>query len=104
MSGPLEKAIDVLRDSETRLRKLLSDAAAEGAYDDLARITICAREVSGLLARASDNEPSEKSNGTPTGPDGFPKFYKEHNRLVLKGWSKKSQKIYTHKTPHVVLN
>jgi len=98
---------------ETDLRRLLAEAAAEGDYSSVLRITELARAVGALgsegrgapAASGGANGEIQRSTTPSTGrkarvpAETYPRFYRRGDELVRIGWSKKERKEYNHRAP-----
>ena len=119
----VDQAIQVLSKTEGDLRTLVREAAAEGDYADVVQLASWAKAVAQLLGP----EPSPKSTSpvlaigraeaTPTNSPksaahahkraqstGYPRFYRDGDRLVRVAWSKRERKEYEHRAPWSVLS
>ena len=100
-----EQSRNIMLQAETALRELLTEAAANGDYDAVAKIMAYAREVKRLVDGLANGA---KMDGTVQATNqvylDYPKFYRtSDNKLVMIGWSKKSRTEYEHKAPKSVL-
>ena len=115
------KALEVLKGAEQSLRKLISQAALEQHYDEVAWIVELAKQVSEVRARNANASPQmtpsantlEASNtststaavtkskrGTTTTKSGnYPRFRSQDYKLIKTGWSKKNKTEYEHRAP-----
>jgi hypothetical protein len=105
-----EQSLQILRESEADLQRILAEAAQAGDYDALAKITACAKGLRDIVDRcftqdtpaqtiSRNRKASRKYSGS------YPKFFKTNdNKLVVIGWSKKHQTEYEHKAPKSVLD
>ena len=104
--SPFEQAMTLLRKTEKQLRVLLGQAAQDGEYDEVAKIANCARElkkhVEGLVSPPEGRKVRETARVNNS--EGYPKFFRDGNKLVMVGWSKKSSTEYTHIAPRVALD
>jgi hypothetical protein len=121
------EAIHSLEQYERSLRKLMSDASADGDYASVLRIADLAKAINGLAAEARstsggvsplpaadatsiDSAGHAKSNGASSGAglmlaarrtapsvEAYPKFFRRGDELVKVGWSKKERKEYNHR-------
>jgi hypothetical protein len=119
------EAIRLLEGCEQNLRRLVAEAAAEGDYAGVMRITNWAKAIAALGDEARSGSPEgnhvpraavgASSNGAVAsrgaaagspaagrrGPraDDYPKFFRRGDELVKVGWSKKERKEYAHRAP-----
>lgn len=123
----IRKACQLLRDTETDMRRLIEAAVAEGRYTDVVRLAEITElvgkaasrfnpeaqgEISAVLppieadaqTRKAPNEvaelPKGKSSDKPIRRldlSAFPKFETDGNRLVKIGWSKRDKAAYEHR-------
>src|SRR4051812_16484423 len=116
------EALRLLDGCEQSLRRLVAEAAAEGDYASVLRITDWARALAALGAEARSGQPvaAASGNGARAGADGagsaratasptavrrpgrsrgedYPKFFRRGDELVKVGWSKKERKEYSHR-------
>jgi hypothetical protein len=118
----LDRATGLLRRAEAELRKIVSDAATAGDYGSVVQVTAWARGVSEMLRGVSSqgvtagrestaNMPSRKgqratpSNALahPSPANGYPRFFRQGDRVVRVAWSKREKKEYEHKAPAAVV-
>lgn len=116
------QAVQLLRQTEEKLRGLVSQAAQAGDYPSVVRIAAWAQTVAGLakstsvaelthhptaLARKTKNlsetTPAASSRPSRTNQNGYPKFLRQGDDLIRIAWSKKEKREYRHKTPHAAL-
>ena len=123
--GPLDRATELLRQAETELRDLLSEAAKSGDYPSVLRIAAWARtltelvnadrsggralgpvnpRVSGRTREQHGKAPKLSGAGTarPRGSD-YPRFFRHGDELVRVAWSKREKKEYRHKASSTAL-
>jgi hypothetical protein len=118
---PLDQAEELLRQTEARLRSLMSEAAAQGDYGAVVQIASWGRNLSEVLTRgqtsdrprsetplpsARSSAPAEKTTGGGKGRRGvlsYPQFYRHGERLIRVAWSKRDKKEYEHKASLNVL-
>ena len=122
-TGTQKKAFEVLQATETSLRRLISEAALEERYDEVAWLVDLAKQVSHLVARnsnADDSNPDTSAKLSASIEDrrkvrpprprstktlerapigNYPRFRTEKDRLVKVGWSKKKKSEYEHRAP-----
>jgi hypothetical protein len=120
------KAAEIIREAETKMRDLLTEAAAVACYDLVVRIASWARSLSELKADIlpSGNDkaetPAEPASGEAPVPPPlrkvdhldlsrkrkptYPKFFRDSETLVKIGWSKVQRSEYEHKAPLSVLS
>ena len=130
-SDTIERARAVLQRAEAELRRLMAEAAAEGEYEILRRLTTMAQALAELAdARSVPSthltgtraSPGQESTGSQTRgaplratasrksgkkkrgkPSGYPKFKRLGDDLVKIGWSRRDKKEYHHRAPKRVL-
>ncbi len=123
-----------LDEAEHRIRALVSEAAAQGAYDDVMHLTDLARSLCELAQQAGDNgtlvdtPPTAMAAHASAEPVGinrhrrapapqpsagrkrrfnkgdYPRFFRRGDELVKIGWSKKEKSEYQHKAPKRVID
>lgn len=120
------QALEVLRQAEQSLRQLISKAALEEQYDQVAWIVELARQVSAVRERNLKVDEPQNAGRAPKAstasasvvPDAtaerrrrstrrqpsrrngeYPKFRVDQDRLVKTGWSKKNKDEYEHRAP-----
>lgn len=115
-----EQALEVLRETEEKLRALLSQAAKSGDYPSVVRVAAWAQTVSGLarskVVETPASEAIRKTRNTPASSsirtrsrassphqNGYPRFFRQGDELIRIAWSKKEKKEYRHKTPYAAL-
>jgi hypothetical protein len=116
----IDRASNLLRETEAKFRSLVSEAATSGDYASVVQITAWARTLSELLngsapARSGNgvsvyHSPQKGSNGTKqrsrtsrTLQRDYPQFLRHDDELVRVAWSKRDKKEYRHRAPHDVL-
>jgi len=120
----LDRATDLLRRTEAELRKIVSDAATAGDYESVVQVAAWARSLNEILGRdpprkgktdddhapaatrSTRREPrASRNNRTRSSANhgGYPKFFRQGDRLVRVAWSKREKKEYEHKAPISVL-
>lgn len=99
-------AVEAIRDCESRLRTLISEAAAAGELEQLKAVADLAMAVRNLVPRnvvAPTHAPAPNPTPTPRKPSlgshAYPRFDVEGERLVKIGWSKRERAEYEHKVP-----
>lgn len=105
------EAIRKLGDCENELRRLTAEAANEGDYVSVLRITELARVLAAMVSEGGSSSPKPVVT-TPPAPlaeeppgrrklrskaDEYPQFYRRGDELVKVGWSKKDRKEYNHR-------
>ena len=120
--GPLDRAIGLLQRTEAEVRKIVSDAATAGDYESVVQVAAWARSLSETLDRVSprkgksDQPPRQtatprreprisqsKRTRSPANHGGYPRFFRQGDRLIRVAWSKRDKKEYEHKAPMTVL-
>jgi hypothetical protein len=114
-------AVELLRQTEEKLRGLVSQAAQAGDYPSVVRIAAWAQAVAGLTKSSVTelvHHPTGPANKTKRIPgttsavssrhsranqNGYPKFLRQGDELIRIAWSKKEKREYRHKTPHAAL-
>jgi hypothetical protein len=117
----LDRATGLLRRTEAELRRIVSDAATAGDYASVVQVTAWARGLSEMLRGVSPQRvlagrestaitPSPKGQRTSrtaganaTAANGYPRFFRQGDRVVRVAWSKREKKEYEHKAPAGVL-
>ena len=116
-----KNALGVLENAEQSLRKLISQAALEQQYDEVAWILELAKQVwlvrernavesSQDLLPANGSEADNKNTSripikhtkhlVETKKNGtYPRFSAQEDRLIKTGWSKKNKAEYEHRAP-----
>lgn len=119
---PLDRAGGILRQTESELRKLLSEAAQDGDYAAVLQIAGWARSLKDLIGEAAQersvvtpNFANSYRHSAPPRPtskpiaarpgsgNNYPRFLRQGDRLVRVSWSKRERKEYEHKAPLTVL-
>jgi len=119
--------MEVLRHAEGALRTLVAEAAANGDYASVVRLASWAQTVAGLVKTAAGGSDQGASAGQPedlpikaaressTGQSArkvasrrdsrkaYPRFFRQGDKLVKVGWSKREKKEYQHRAPLTVL-
>src|SRR5262245_40147841 len=105
--------VEALIQCEERLRKLAAQAAAEGDYDVLGRLSSTAHTVSEMARSWSGEEFTQESvraKQVPSPPlarlsaqQKYPCFFRNGNELIKIGWSKKQRREYQHRARRDVL-
>jgi len=116
------RAAAILRDAESSLRQLASEAASAGDYAGIIKVAAWAKAVSDLV-KSSAPEASAKPSAVPrvaataAKPKGatrrttprtedrkeYPRFFRHGAQLIRVAWSKREKKEYQHKAPHSAL-
>src|SRR5437016_5362953 len=113
----LEDAAGLLRDTEKKLREMVSSAATSGDYASVMQIASWAQAVTALVnGRGAKPSPavgsnlphkagqSAKQSSTQTrsarrpGAE-YPQFFRHNDQLIRLAWSKGQRKEYMHKAP-----
>src|SRR5574341_326886 len=108
-----DRATDLLRRTEAELRRILSEAATSGDYGSVVQVTGWARSISDMLrgtpqatsgvgsAAASQSRkgvrPARSQEPAIQRSNGYPRFFRQGDRLVRVAWSKREKKEYEHK-------
>jgi hypothetical protein len=125
----IEKAAHLLHDCEQSLRKLLADAAGQGDYAAVLKITDWAKALSALVAEGRSiqqpgSAPPRNASGTAAHrpaappvpasvglarqtrppPGEYPRFFRRGDELVKVGWSKKDRREYAHRAPRCAVD
>ena len=114
----VDRAEAVIKETESTLRQCLSEAAKEGDYNAALKLAGWARTLSGLIKPQPAEETkvglrsvhpasvnaSKKRAERGSAAVGYPKFYRERDRLVRVAWSKKERQEYEHKASHALLD
>lgn len=106
------RALELVRDCESRLRGLISEAAAAGELEELKAVADLAMALrksvpasaapslqQGVSVTTASNPASSKQQ---SGSHSYPRFEVEADRLVKIGWSKRERAEYEHKVPKPV--
>lgn len=126
----MEKAQEVIRGAEAKLRDLISEALQDQRYGDVREVAQLADRVAHLLSSrelesANAAGPLDNKSAThPTRPQTsskkrvrrrkgtasaqspkrtYPRFVRDGHRLVKVGWSKKNRQEYQHRVPRSAL-
>ncbi len=102
----LEQSVKAIRAAEHQLQTLLSQAGTDGDYDTAARIIASAKALN-RVAETLEAGVIEQTITTieiqKTG--AYPKFFRSRdNKLIVIGWSAKTNTEYEHKAPRNVLD
>ena len=122
----IQKALEVIGQAETELRKLISEALSKQRYGDVREIAQLADRLAHLApsykTELSDYEPEligaaevaprekvpakrsmtvrKRAPASIRGPKRtYPRFVRDGERLVKVGWSKKNRQEYEHRVP-----
>jgi hypothetical protein len=115
----LDRGTHLLKETEAKLRALVSEAAASGDYSSVVQIASWARTVSELFNR----KPGERVSSLPStrssthngakgpkqislakrGQRSYPLFFRQGDQVVRIAWSKREKKEYRHKADSSVL-
>jgi len=117
----LEDAAGLLRETEKKLREMVSAAATSGDYSSVLQIASWAQEVKALVngrvartaAAAGSSSPSKNGKSAKEtsiqtrasrrpGAE-YPQFFKHNDHLIRLAWSRGQRKEYIHKAPYAVL-
>jgi len=85
----------VLRDSESKLQKIIAKAANKSEYDTVDTARTIAEQISILRDKLASSMP-QKPSSKEFKPSNYPKFEVKNNRLIRTGWLKKQERGYTH--------
>lgn len=105
------RALDVVRDCESRLRALISEAAASGELEQLKAVADLAMALRQLVPevpaplsqqKAATNAPVSPPPKQRSKSHTYPRFEVEADRLIKVGWSKRERSEYEHKVPKPV--
>lgn len=117
----LENAAGLLRETERKLREILSEAAKSGDYPSVLQIASWAQAVTALAngrgARAvrgngrhvlqksisAANKRSIQTRNSRRTAAEYPQFFRNNDQLVRLAWSRGQKKEYIHKAPYAVL-
>lgn len=115
----LDRASQVLHETEGKLRDLLAEAASSGDYGSVVQIAAWARSlvelVNGHTAKsktnvspraksATKNGKARKESSTANRPSHRnPQFFRQGDQLLRLAWSKREKRKYCHKAPHDIL-
>lgn len=119
---PLKQATELLRETEARLRALVSTAATSGDYTSVVQIAAWARTLGELMEIApTDQKPIAVLRSSPPAigqatvesvikqvssrswRKAYPKFFRQQDELIRIAWSKREKREYRHKAPRSVL-
>lgn len=117
----LEDALDLLHDTEKKLREMVSTAATSGDYTSVMQIASWAQAVR-ILLNGRGTKPASAGGGKLFRPNGknskelsfairsarrvgteYPQFFRHDDQLVRLAWSRGQRKEYVHKAPYAVL-
>lgn len=115
-----DRAAALLRETESKLRDMLSAAASAGRYSEVVRIAAWAGAINEMLdGRAKafrlgstrEAEPQYGNTVLTQSPlkkrtgraSDYPRFRRDGDKLVRVAWSKGEKKEYEHRTSHAVL-
>lgn len=119
--GPVERAAELLRQTEVEMRRVVSDAATAGDYASVVQVAALARSLREILEPAAEKRkapatetarrsaarqkaPSpRRSHATSRRKDGYPRFVRQGDRFVRIAWSKRDKREYEQKAPFTVL-
>ena len=106
----LERAADLLHQTEAKLRGIVSEAASRGDYTSVLRITAWASAISGMVngsvkERRESRLPTanERPSTRQIPRQDYPRFFRQGDQLIRIAWSKREKKEYRHKTPYGTL-
>lgn len=116
----IEDAVSLLRDTERKLRAMLSSAATCGDYASVLQIASWAQGLTALMngrgpktvATSGGELPRKSINATNTSVQTrsfrrpgteYPQFFRHDDQLIRLAWSRGKRREYVHKTPYVVL-
>jgi hypothetical protein len=104
MSTPfLDHAQKYVKDAESSVRMLLTQAAEQGDYDSLEKISRIARELQ-RIGRDTNSPGTRLEIPIPADLLSYPKFSRNgEGKLRMIGWSKKKNGEYRHEAPKEVL-
>lgn len=107
------RAADLLRQTEAKLRGIVSEAAASGDYTSVVRVAAWASSIRDMVNSSSDNErvgPRSANNDhkvrtarrllVPDNRRSYPRFFRQGDELIRLAWSKREKKEYRHKTSY----
>jgi hypothetical protein len=101
----IEQSLKAIRNAESELQALFSKAGAARDYASAAKIMASAKalqEVAEALAEEVNVESTTKRASQKTGT--YPRFFRSlDNKLIVIGWSEKTNTEYEHKAPKIVL-
>ena len=114
-------ALGILEGAEQSLRQLISQAALEQQYDEVAWIVELAKQVASVRKRnaaaiehpkrtsprmRSDRPVASKPQDLSSArekPGSYPRFHAEDDRLIKTGWSKRNKTEYEHRAPKATI-
>jgi hypothetical protein len=100
-----ERSVELIQKTEREIRALLATAVESGDYEELSKITVCAKGLKALIEKLGSPVPLISAPEGSKGNVGeYPKFFRDGNKLVMVGWSKKGQAEYTHVAPRSALD
>jgi hypothetical protein len=113
----LDRASQLLQETEAKLRGLVSDAATSGDYASVVQIASWARTLSELMGRKSPERirsgvPASQRSGakgpkqislSKRGQRSYPLFFRHDDQVVRIAWSKSEKKEYRHKAAYSIL-
>jgi hypothetical protein len=118
---PIERGAELLRQTETELRSLVSESAATGDYSGVFQLAAWARAIAEIIRRsdslvqllslegaqskprAAVRETSSANTARVRDSNGSPQFFRHADRLIRVSWSKREKKQYEHRAPFAVL-
>jgi hypothetical protein len=102
----VDRAKQIIREAEKSLRGLVAEAATEGDYEAIGKITPSAKEISALAERMVNGKSGAATTRAMSQETGnYPRFFRSSdNRLIMLGWSKKTQTEYEHRAPRIILD
>jgi len=101
-------ALELVRDCESRLRVLISEAAAAGELEELKAVADLAMALRKSVPTDAGHPPQKGAPATVSAPaptkrqsrgQVYPRFEVTADRLVKIGWSKRERAEYEHKVP-----
>jgi hypothetical protein len=109
----LQDGIAAVQRAENDVRRLIGEAATSQDYDSVAALAALANGLLGLISYAKDQGAVPKHQtpsktrpdriparaASPLPPTPYPHFYKDGDKLVKVGWSKKEDREYEHRAP-----
>lgn len=125
-----DRAIEALRQTESTLRGIITEAFDAKAYGELARVAGAADSVAALLSAISDTSATTIGSASFLDPAAdstrkrvstlrstparqalppavrravYPRFLRDGERLVKIAWSKKERRQYEHRAPQVII-
>jgi hypothetical protein len=115
----LDRGSNLLQETESKLRGLVSEAAASGDYASVVQITSWARTLSELVNREATTKvngavpvPRSAQSGAKGpkqlslsrwGQRSYPLFFRQGDQIVRIAWSKREKKEYRHKAAYGIL-